>query len=121
MESSKKSGKKSNLILNEEFPPFKNSLWGARDTSKYWRDYWKKTAEYLCEIGEIHINKSLNKEDVINIFMKGASEAQKLFVSEVQSYINKCNLLFEDNLRLNRQINELGELLLKFHNEKKSK
>lgn len=115
------STNKSDLILNEEFPPFKNSFWAVKDTSKYWHDYWKKSGEYLYEIGEMHINKSLNKEEAINIFMKGASEAQKLFSSEVQSYINKCNLLFEDNLRLNRQINELGELLLKFHNEKKSK
>lgn len=112
---------KSDLILNEEFPPFKNSFWAVKETSKYWRDYWKKTAEYLYEIGEIHTKEFLNKEDIINIFMKGTSEAQKFFAGEVQSYINKYNLLFEDNLKLNKELSELRELLLKFHNENKNK
>ena len=110
---------KKNLILNEEFPPFKNSFWAVKDTSKYWHDYWKKTGEYLYEIGEMHINKSLNKEEAINIFMKGASEAQKLFSSEVQSYLNKCNLLFEENLRLNKELDEWRNIVLNIKKDNK--
>ena len=110
---------KSDLILNEEFPPFKNSFWAVKDTSKYWHDYWKKTGEYLYEIGEMHINKSLNKEEAINIFMKGASEAQKLFSSEVQSYLNKCNLLFEENLRLNKELDEWRNIVLNLKKDNK--
>lgn len=81
---------------------------------KYWQEYWKTMAEYLYDIGELHIN-DLNKDNIINIFIKGAEESQKIYIDEIQKYLKKYNMIFEENLRLNKQLNELSNIVLKLN------
>lgn len=87
-----------------------------KESGEYWFEHWEKVAEYRFE--HAHQNETeFVKDDIIDVFMKGASEAQRTLILRAINTEQFAERMMEENQRLEKQLQYWMNKALELHNK----
>lgn len=86
----------------------------------FWFDHWEKIAEYKFESAH-HPQNTFSKDDIIDAFMKGASEVQRTLILRAINAEQSAERIMDENIRLTKQLQFCMDKMIDLNNKLKSK
>ena len=87
-----------------------------KESGEWWFDYWEKNAERLFNL--CHTTETtFTKDDLIDAFMKGASESQRTLILRAINAQQFAERLMQENQRLLAQNDRLMHSLIELKNK----
>ena len=91
-----------------------------KESGDFWFDHWEKIVEYKFESAH-HSQNTFSKDDIIDAFMKGASESQRTLILHAINAEQSVERILDENIRLTKQLQFCMDKMIELNNKLKSK